>query len=119
MSTGSCFDVAQLLRSCGDDETLAHQVTVAFLCDTPGLLDGLEQSVAAGDAKTAVRFSHSIKGTSAAVGGEILRASAYECERLARAGELDEAGERIAGLRRHFLALRAAIIEHGYGQETL
>jgi PAS domain S-box-containing protein len=103
------FDRAGLMeRLMGDDE-LASIVIDGFLEDAPKLILALGACLRAGDAPGAMRQAHTIKGASATVGGEALRAVAGEIERDATAGDLASAGDRLEDLESAFDRLREAM----------
>ena len=60
----------------------------------------------AGDASSVERQAHSIKGVAANVGGEALRAVAFEMEKASRAGDLNAAKARMVELESQFERLR-------------
>lgn len=110
------FDMEQLLNSTCDDKELAGQVVEVFLADIPVQLDDLDKALAAGDAKTAERVAHSIKGASATVGGELLRGVAFECEQYGREARLDELKAKMPLLKEQYQALCCALIAAGFGE---
>lgn len=100
--------------TCNDNE-LALQVTDVFLTDVPEQLDNLESALIKSDAKAAERISHSLKGASAAVGGERMREIAFVCEALGREGKLEDLAVRVVDLRQCFTELRGALLATGFG----
>lgn len=114
MSDTSVFDKRQLLTVSGDDEELASQVAGIFLFDMPRQLRALEEAVAANDAKTAERITHSVKGASATVGGEALRAAALVGEQLGHEGKLLELAAELTVIKGKYLELEAKLVESGY-----
>lgn len=114
MEDNPVFDKRILLASTCDDKELAEQVVEVFLTDIPVQLKDLDQALTDGDAKTAERISHSIKGASATVGGERLRELAFECEQLGREGNLDILRGKTAVLGRQFTMLCEALREEGF-----
>ncbi len=108
------FDLETLLISVCDDRELAEQVVSLFLSDIPIQLDELDEALAAGDAETARRIAHSIKGAAATIGGPFLRDEALECEQLGRDGELEAIKARTAALRRLFGELREELLAAGF-----
>lgn len=114
MADSNIFDMEQLLNSTCDDRELAAQVVGVFLADIPMQLDNLDAALAAGDAKTAERVAHSVKGASATVGGELLRAVAFECEQYGRDSRLEELKAKVPELKTQYQALRAALLEAGF-----
>lgn len=111
------FDSGKLLTACGGDAELAGQVVGVFLSDTPKQLKNLEVALAGADAKTAERVAHSIKGAAATVGGENLRALAFECEQLGRDAKLTEVTALLPALREKYDLLRVELEKAGYRQE--
>ena len=82
------FDKAGMMVRMMDDEDLARAVIGGFLLDLPKLIEALKGDLEAGDVPKTERQAHTIKGASANVGGEALRAVAFEMEKAARAGDL-------------------------------
>lgn len=117
MADESIFDMVKLLENTCDDRELAAQVVGVFLTDIPVQLNDLDQALAAGDAKTAERVCHSIKGASATVGGEALRAIAYTCERLGHDGDLDALKNHVGELRAQFERLDGVLRDEGFIDE--
>jgi HPt (histidine-containing phosphotransfer) domain-containing protein len=70
------------------DPDLARIVVDGFLEDAPRLVDALRSSLVVGDAESAIRGAHTIRGAAATVGGEALRAVAWEMEKAGVAGDL-------------------------------
>ena len=95
------------------DEELARIVVDGFLEDAPRLIEALRSSLAAGDAAGAIRLAHTIKGASATVGGEALRAAAWELEQAGTAGDLDVVAARLPELESEFGRLREAMAAFG------
>ncbi|MBM4341680.1 MAG: Hpt domain-containing protein, partial [Deltaproteobacteria bacterium] len=67
----------------------------------------------AGDAAGAERQAHTIKGASANVGGERLRAVALELEQAGKAGDLESIKTRMDELAASFAELKDSIQESG------
>jgi CheY-like chemotaxis protein/HPt (histidine-containing phosphotransfer) domain-containing protein len=103
------FDAAGMLARLMDDETLARTVVQGFLGDVPRLIDALRSRLGVGDLAGAVRQAHTIKGASAAVGGEALRAVAAAMEAAAAAGDAALATSRLPDLESAFRQLREAM----------
>jgi len=107
---------AMLARLMGDRE-LARVIVSGYLEEIPEELEALQRFLAAGDAPAAQRSAHSIKGASANVGGEAIRAAAYEAEKAARAGNLEAVAGLVPELERRFAELKDAMIEFSGGPE--
>jgi HPt (histidine-containing phosphotransfer) domain-containing protein len=84
-------------------------VIETFLDDVPKEIQKLRDSLAAGDMALVERQAHSIKGASANVGGEALRAVALEMEHAAKAGDVDRVHACLARLDAEFARLKAAM----------
>ncbi len=107
---GVVFDKAGVLARLMHDEDLARKVTQAFLDDTPRQIEVLREYLQTGDLIRLERQAHSIKGASASVGGEALRAAAWEMERAAKAGDLGAAKTCLPKLEQEFDRLKQAIL---------
>lgn len=105
MGESTVFDRQQLVDSTNGDEELAAQVVEIFFADIPEQLTELDQALQAGDAHTAERAAHSIKGASATIGGMALRETAFVCEKLGKDGKLEEMKGMLPVLRSDFAAL--------------
>ncbi len=105
------FDEAGLLGRLMDDEELARIVVTGFLEDAPRLIVALRDSLRDGDGQGAIRQAHTIKGASATVGGEALRAVAQQVEAAAIAGDMDLVMARVPDLESAFGQLREAMSE--------
>lgn len=108
------FDRRSLLNATCDDRDLAGQVVEVFLADIPKQMASLDAALAGEDARAAERVAHSIKGASATVGGERLRAVALECETLGREGRLDAMSLRVGALRAAYAELETALRAEGF-----
>jgi HPt (histidine-containing phosphotransfer) domain-containing protein len=96
------------------DEELAQTIVEAFLDDLPRQIESLRAAVAAGDVPGAERRAHTIKGASANMGGERLRAVAFEMEKAARGGDVDALRGFMKEMEEQFDDLRKAM-EEGAG----
>jgi PAS domain S-box-containing protein len=103
------FDRAGMLERLMDDADLARVVTESFLDDAPRQIEALRRYLDAWDAPGAERQAHSIKGASSNVGGEALRALAFEMEKAGKAGDLDSVRARMEDLEREFVRLKEAM----------
>lgn len=96
------FDYTGLLHRLMDDEDLAQAVIAAFLEDIPIQIQKLKDCLQAGDVKGTERQAHTIKGASANVGGDALRAVALEMEKSARSADLPAVQLRMVDLDAQF-----------------
>jgi HPt (histidine-containing phosphotransfer) domain-containing protein len=103
------FDKNALLRRLMDDEDLVREVCAGFLVDIPEQIRVLKNCLEAGKVFEAERQAHTIKGASANIGGEALRAIAFELEKLGKSGDLTAVHERMGELELQFECLREAL----------
>ncbi|MFA7011531.1 MAG: PAS domain S-box protein [Desulfobacterales bacterium] len=103
------FDRAGMMARVMDDEDLARTVIESFLQDIPLQIKVLRGYLEAGDARKAERQAHTIKGASANIGGEALRATAFEMEKSAGAGNLSAALAAMDDLETQFERLKEAM----------
>jgi CheY-like chemotaxis protein/HPt (histidine-containing phosphotransfer) domain-containing protein len=108
------FDRPAMLSRMMDDENLAQVVIAAFLDDTPRQLEKLRRYLDAADAPGAERQAHLLKGSAANVGGEALRAVAFEMEKAGKTGDLAFIAAHMKDLDRQFLALKQAMAQAGH-----
>ncbi len=110
------FDSAGMMDRLMGDAELARIVVDGFLEDAPRLIEALRNSLEEGDATAAIRGAHTIRGASATVGGEGLRAVAWEMEKAGTAGDLDAVRARLPELEAELRRLREAM--HGFTGEV-
>lgn len=83
----------------GDNDEFLREIAGIYLEDTPQRLAELDQSLAAGDAPKFTRAAHSIKGSSANLGANTVRALAEKLEHHARSQGLAGVEPVIAELK--------------------
>jgi HPt (histidine-containing phosphotransfer) domain-containing protein len=103
------FDNEGLVGRLMGDLSLVGRVAEAFLADIPKQIKLLKLYLKAGDAACVERQAHTIKGASANVGGEILRGTALEIEKMARAGDLEAVTAGLPELESQFTRLKRAM----------
>jgi CheY-like chemotaxis protein len=87
---GGQFDFrTALARLEGDVEIFKEQV-VFFLRDAPGLLAGLQEALAAGDAERLRTTAHRLKGLAAAFDAQAVTERAFDLEQRGQRGDLQE-----------------------------
>jgi PAS domain S-box-containing protein len=104
-----CWDRDAMMERLMNDDELAASVVQAFLEDLPEQIETIRQSLAAGDLEEIRRRAHTIKGSSANVGGEALRAAAAALEASARGEAVGETGARTEALEAEFHRLADAM----------
>jgi HPt (histidine-containing phosphotransfer) domain-containing protein len=110
-ATPPVWDKAGMLKRIMDNEKLAGRLVEIFLSDIPQRIQSLEQALETSDVTGVVRQAHTIKGSSANVGGEALRALALEMEKAAKGGDLNAVRTRMNDLRVEFHRLQQAMEE--------
>ncbi len=105
------FDKAVMMARLLDDPDLARTVIEGFLLDIPRQIDTLRSYLETGDALGVERQAHTIKGAAANVSGECLRALAFEIEKAAGGGDLDDVSTRMVELEQEFERLRSAMTD--------
>ncbi|MEI6666964.1 MAG: response regulator [Acidobacteriota bacterium] len=120
------FDEAGMLARMMNDRELAQKVMFGYLTDLPRQIEALKEYLGAGDVAGVTRQAHSMKSAAASVGGEAVRAVAFEMEQTAKKGDLDataarlpEIDDQIARLKESLAAYidRFADIAGGAGDE--
>ncbi len=106
------FDLSGMMTRLMDDDELADMVTQDFLEDVPKRISALKGHLEAEDARGAERQAHTIKGASSNVGGEVLRAVAFEMEKSANIGDMEAFRARLPKLEMEFARLKEAIEQH-------
>jgi CheY-like chemotaxis protein/HPt (histidine-containing phosphotransfer) domain-containing protein len=108
-SAREVFDRAGMLRRLMNDEDLAKGIKETFLADIPRQIETMRRQLDLSDAEAFATLAHSIQGASANVGGEALRALAFELEKAGKAGDLISATYRMDDLEREFARLKDAM----------
>jgi CheY-like chemotaxis protein/HPt (histidine-containing phosphotransfer) domain-containing protein len=103
------FDKVALMQRLMGDEEMAHLIITCFLEDIPTQLKTLNQYIETNDLKGAVRQAHTIKGASANVGGEALRAAAYEIEKEGKQAGISGIQAGVSKLEVQFEKLKDAL----------
>ncbi|MHB0874786.1 MAG: response regulator [Anaerolineae bacterium] len=101
---------AFLARAMGDEELLLA-VTEAFLADMPLQIEKLSVAVEAGDSALTEQQAHSIKGASATVSANALRAVALAIENAGRAGDVSTPRVSLPQLLAEFERLRQVMAQ--------
>jgi HPt (histidine-containing phosphotransfer) domain-containing protein len=102
------LDVADLKRRMGGDIELAGEVLAMFREEHGKVLAQVAAAVAAADATELRAAAHGLKGMAANVSAQAVRELCLAMEKLAAAGELDEAQALLSRLR----DTMASTVEH-------
>ncbi len=103
------FDKTGMMARLMGDEDLAHTVVEGFLEDIPRQITALRGYLESGDASRVERQAHTIKGASAHLGGEALRAMALEIEKAGKAGNMKAVAAGLPELEAQFARMKAAL----------
>jgi CheY-like chemotaxis protein/HPt (histidine-containing phosphotransfer) domain-containing protein len=103
------FDKAAIMTRLADDEEVVQVVIRVFLKDMPRQIEALMVALQAGDAAGAGSQAHAIKGAASNVGGDALRAVAFEMEEAGRAGDLETVAARLPEMEAQFVRLAEAM----------
>jgi CheY-like chemotaxis protein/HPt (histidine-containing phosphotransfer) domain-containing protein len=106
------FDKANMMIRLMDDENLVQVVVEGFLEDLPRQIEALRGYIETGDRSGVERQAHTIRGASANVGGERLRAVAFEMEYAAKAGNLEYIAAHLSDLDAQFDLLKETMIKN-------
>jgi PAS domain S-box-containing protein len=112
-SEAPVFDRAGMMVRLMNNEGLAQLIVENFLEDTPRQIAALKGYLETKNVPDAERQAHTIKGASATVGGEAMRAVALEMEMAGKAGDLDAVKARMVELEAQFDRLKQAITMEG------
>jgi HPt (histidine-containing phosphotransfer) domain-containing protein len=80
-----------------------------FLGDTPSQLSILRQHIEDGDADSARRQAHKLKGAAATLSAGALREAAYRAEQAAMAGQLNRLVELLPAMEDEFERVKVAM----------
>jgi HPt (histidine-containing phosphotransfer) domain-containing protein len=93
---------------------LAERLAREFLREIPSQLELLRKQLEEGDAPSARRQAHTVKGAAANLSAGALRAAALEAERAAEAGQLRTLAELIPSVEQEFERVKDAMGRSGW-----
>jgi two-component system, sensor histidine kinase and response regulator len=96
------FDRSGLLKRLAGNRGLADRLVREFLADTPSQLRILRKLLEDGDAESARRQAHKLKGVAANLSAGALREVALHAEQAAMAGQLNQVAELLAAMECEF-----------------
>jgi PAS domain S-box-containing protein len=105
------FNHSVLVNVLMGDEELAKTVIRGFLDDIPGQIQALKDYLSSADVRSAERQAHTIKGASANIGAEALRAVAYEMEKAGKSNNLAAMQGRYNELEDQFECLKQELLK--------
>jgi CheY-like chemotaxis protein len=101
-SAGEAIDAAVLEQFQTVMGEAASELMGLFLEDTPNLLADLREAVAQVDGEGLQRAAHTLKSSSASLGAMTLSVLCQELEGMGRAGALEGAAEKVAGVEAEY-----------------
>jgi len=87
------FDRKGFFERTGDDREFAAEVADAFLADSPPIFEQLSDAISAGDSASARKFAHTLKGSSANIGGVAFSRIAAQIEAAGAEKNLERMAE--------------------------
>jgi PAS domain S-box-containing protein len=103
------FDKAGFLARLMGCEDVAQSISQVFMADMPKQIAELRAALQAGNTDRAGIQAHTIKGAASNVGGEALRAVAYEMEQSGISGDLSAIAALLPELEAQFVRLQQAM----------
>jgi CheY-like chemotaxis protein/HPt (histidine-containing phosphotransfer) domain-containing protein len=100
------FDRSRLDKMLRGDPSLIREILQMFIEDTKENLEKLAGFIDEGDAESAVRTAHALKGSAGNIGAERFSAICRDIETSAREGSLEAALSSVEKAREEFGALR-------------
>ncbi len=95
----SVFDPKELMQRALEDPELARMFVESFLDDIPAQLQNVEHALEAGDAETAARLVHSIKGAASSVAAQTLSEIALDMEQAAKTSKMNSKKSQLSDLK--------------------
>jgi HPt (histidine-containing phosphotransfer) domain-containing protein len=95
----------QLIEILDDDEALMTSILQVFLAETPALIKQLQDYIDAGDADSAGRTAHAIKGSAVQIGATQLSVIAADLESAAKSNDTDCLRQKLTTLPSAYAAL--------------
>ncbi len=115
MNTTDIIDQAtmnELKETVGADFVI--ELINTYLAETPGLVEGLQRSLAGQDIVAFTRAAHSIKSSSASLGLLNFSAQAKELEMLGKESRLADAGPKVDSLCTAFELVQKRLAEFAH-----
>jgi two-component system sensor histidine kinase/response regulator len=103
------FDRSGLLKRLAGNRGLADRLVREFLADTPSQLRILRKLLEAGDAESARRQAHKLKGAAANLSAGALREAALRAEQAALAGQLNQVADLLATMEDEFERVKCVL----------
>jgi PAS domain S-box-containing protein len=111
------FDPDTLLSRLMGDRALAARIIAGFLNDAPRQLSALKTKIDQNDAPGARMQAHSLKGATATVSAESMRALCVEAQDAAASGDLSRVNALLPRLQEEFKRFESTLRQSGWAQE--
>ena len=108
-SRAGVWDSTALLRTLRGNTQAAARVARAFLDDYPRVAQSLRDAVRDGDSDAVERLAHRMKGNAGILRARAVQDAAQKLERIAGAGNLASAGDRLVALEHDLSLLCSAL----------
>ena len=108
-SADSVFNQAELLQRLMGDEEMARNICRSYLQEASRRVTDLEDALARSDIPAATRHAHSLKGSSANLGAQIVRETAAQMEESLKSGDVPGTVALLPELVGHFATLKRAL----------
>ncbi len=102
----------RLATICGGDEAFQREIAESFLDSSPRCLAGIEQALAAADAKRLIEDAHGLKGISRTIGAGDMAELAGVLEEAGRIGDLAAAAAAMPSLLAAWESIRSSLEQH-------
>jgi PAS domain S-box-containing protein len=103
------FDRSGLLKRLAGNRGLAEKLVREFLADTPSQLRILRKLLEDGDAESARRQAHKLKGAAANLSAGALREAALHAEQAAMSGQLNKVADLLATMEGEFERVKSVL----------
>jgi HPt (histidine-containing phosphotransfer) domain-containing protein len=100
------------LDTTGGDDQLLVEVLEAFQIETPQMVTAMREALESGDAVTLRRAAHTVKNACYNLGDQVSGDLAFELERLARDGQLDDVPTRFDRLETFLRQMQAEVNQY-------
>jgi HPt (histidine-containing phosphotransfer) domain-containing protein len=100
----------ELCANVGDDPAFVAELIDEFVEEAPRLLQSLREATTTGEAETARRAAHTLKGNARTFGAEGLASLCLEAETAAAAGDLDSVRQRLDSVEAEWARVREALV---------
>jgi two-component system, sensor histidine kinase and response regulator len=109
--SATVLDYSILLAVVDGDDDLLRSICGLFLKNYPVLMSGIHEAIARNNSTELVRAAHTLKGSGGYFLTDSARKTLVDLERMAREGDLRNAGERFAELESEMERLKPEVLK--------